>query len=425
MNFCNLIGLFRNYIKLNSQANLSINALIINILSIDCFVDLNKSRKKFIKNIFLSFLSIKGRINFLQLERYGDYSEPTYRTQFQEKFDFFEFNKNLVNRISSKVIIGFDPCYLSKAGKKTYGVGQYWSGVAGQTKWGLEVGGFAAIDPVLNTAFHLVSYQTPPRENLDESKMTLLTYYASLITKNAIALRKLSQYVVADAYFSKLSFLQAVSDAKLFFISRLRSDSDLRYLYNGPLTGKRGAPKKYDGKIDFKNLSMKYFKLDHEDQEIKVYGAVVYSVAFKRKIKVIVVRYLKLNGEIKATKIYFSSNIKQESIEILEYYKARFQIEFLFRDAKQFTGLNTCEARSENKNDFHVNTSLTVVNLAKFDWFSKVENHKKPFSIADYKTHFNNELMINNIISQFGINPNKPKNKIIIRKLLDYGKIAA
>ena len=192
------------------------------------------------------------------------------------------------------------------------------------------------------------------------------------------------------------------------------------------MTGKKGAPKKFDGKIDFKNLSMNHFNLDYQDKKMKVYGAVVHSVAFKKKIKIAIVHYLSENGEkIKATKIYFSSNLKQESLEILTYYKSRFQIEFLFRDGKQFVGVNTCEARSENKIDFHVNTALTVVNLAKLDWFSNENNYNKPFSIADYKTHFNNELMINRFISLFGIKPNKRKNKVIIGKLLNYRKIAA
>jgi hypothetical protein len=426
VNFCKLIRLFRNFIILNPQASLNVKSLIINLLSNSSFTNLNKSRKKFIKNVFISFLSIKGRINFLQLERFGEYSECTYRSQFEEKFDFFEFNKHLVNQFTDQVIIGFDPSYLSKSGQKTHGVGYYWSGVAGKSKWGLEVAGFAAIDPVLNTAFHLDAYQTPAKADLESLGMTLLVYYASLITKNAAEFKKLSQYIVADAYFSKLPFLEAVSQAKLFFISRLRSDSDLKYLYNGPLTGKRGAPKKFDGKIDFKNLSMDHIKLDYQDPEMKVYGGIVYSVAFKKKIKIAVVHYLNLKRDkIKSTKIYFSSNLKQDSIELLTYYKARFQIEFLFRDGKQFVGVNTCEARSENKINFHVNSSLTVVNLAKAHWFSDKNNHKKPFSMSDYKTHFNNELMIKTIISKFGINPNKPKNKMIIRKLLNYGKIAA
>lgn len=424
MKFRNLIRLFRNFIILNPQASRNIKLMIFNTLAIDSFKSLNKSRKKFIKNVLISFLSIKGRINFLQLERFGEYSECTYRTHFEEKFDFFEFNKHLVKQITDEIIIGFDPSYLSKSGKKTYGVGYFWSGVASNVKWGMEVAGFAAIDPKLNTAFHLNAYQTPPKEELNLLNMNLLAYYASLITENATEFKKLSQYIVADAYFSKLPFLEAVNKTKLFFISRLRNDSDLKYLFYGSLTGKRGAPKKYDGKIDFKNLSMKHFKLDYQDQAMRVYGAMVYSVAFKRNIKIAVVNFLK-EDKIMATKIYFSTNVKQETLEILNFYKARFQIEFVFRDSKQFVGLNTCEARSENKIDFHLNTSLTAVNLAKVDWFSNEDNHKKPFSIADYKTLFNNELILNRFMSLFGINPNKPKNKEIIQKLVNFGKIAA
>jgi ribosomal protein S17E len=424
VNFCNLIRLFRNFINLNPQASHTINSLIFNILKTNSFASLNKKRKIFIQNVLISFLSIKYRINFLQLERYGDYCEQSYRESFKKDFDFFEFNKSLVLQISSKVIIGFDPSYLSKSGNKTYGVGYFWSGVAGKAKWGLDMAGFALIDPKLNTAFHLNAIQTPPKEDLETSNRSLLEYYGSLITQNADKLKAISDYIVADAYFSKLPFLKAVSEAKLFLISRLRDDSNLMYLYNGPLTGTKGAPKKYAGKVNFKSIDKKYFSLEFKDDTMEVYGAILHSVAFKRKIKVVFVRYLK-NGKVVAAKIYCSANIKQDTMEILEYYKSRFQMEFVFRDGKQFTGVNTCEARSKEKIDFHINASLTAVNLAKFDWFSNPKNHKKPFSMSDYKTHFNNELMINIFISKFGINPNKPKNKMIIRELLDFGKIAA
>ena len=46
-------------------------------------------------------------------------------------------------------------------------------------------------------------------------------------------------------------------------------------------------------------------------------------------------------------------------------YRARFQIEFLFRDAKQFTGLCDCQARDQARLDFHFYASLTTLNLAK------------------------------------------------------------
>lgn len=58
-----------------------------------------------------------------------------------------------------------------------------------------------------------------------------------------------------------------------------------------------------------------------------------------------------------------SSDVNQNACEILTFYQLRFQIEFLFRDAKQFTGLNHCQARDEDKLDFHFNMSLAAINL--------------------------------------------------------------
>ncbi|MFT6809371.1 MAG: hypothetical protein ACJA01_002608, partial [Saprospiraceae bacterium] len=45
--------------------------------------DLNKSRQRFIKEILLLYLSHRGRMNFLQMERQGGLSEKSYRYQFE------------------------------------------------------------------------------------------------------------------------------------------------------------------------------------------------------------------------------------------------------------------------------------------------------------------------------------------------------
>ncbi|SDD24502.1 hypothetical protein SAMN05216323_11141, partial [Williamwhitmania taraxaci] len=105
--------------------------------------------------------------------------------------------------------------------------------------------------------------------------------------------------------------------------------------------------------------------------------------------------------------------------------RSRFQIEFLYRDAKQFTGLTTCQARSKNKLDFHFNAALTAVNIAKQDWLSNKDNLQKTFSMANYKTLYNNALLLERFMCMFAINPNTAKNKKIVNDLLDYGKIAA
>ncbi len=146
------------------------------------------------------------------------------------------------------------------------------------------------------------------------------------------------------------------------------------------------------------------------------------------KINTVIV-YTKNSKNIWSHKIYFSTDLEQNWEEILEMYRMRFQIEFLYRDAKQFTGLNNCEARSRKKLNFHWNMSLTAINLAKIvHWIPKKD--EKPdeeivFSMSNVKTQYHNELLINRFISMFGINPELEKNKLKIKQFLDFGKIAA
>ena len=115
---------------------------LYNQLCEHCFLfmlkPLNKWRKKFIKEVLWLFLSIKGHINFSSLGRYGTHGEQRFRQQFENHFDFFEFNCALVNQhCSSRKVIAFDPCFIPKSGKKTPGLGKFWSGCAsGKTRLG-------------------------------------------------------------------------------------------------------------------------------------------------------------------------------------------------------------------------------------------------------------------------------------------------
>jgi hypothetical protein len=64
------------------------------------------------------------------------------------------------------------------------------------------------------------------------------------------------------------------------------------------------------------------------------------------------------------------------------FYKARFQIEFIFRDAKQFTGLLDCQSCDADKLDFHFNASLTALNLAKADLLNQHCSHELSVSLS-------------------------------------------
>jgi len=251
-----------------------------------------------------------------------------------------------------------------------------------------------------------------------------LTYYASLVTENVADFKGFSDYMVADAYFSKKPFVYEITSSGLHFISRLRDDSVLMYKYKGEPSGKKGAAKKFIGRVDPQNPDLNYFTTDVINEDIAIYSAAVYSKAFKKDIKLAITIFFKDGKEI-ARKLYFSTDTNQAGEKTISNYRSRFQIEFLYRDAKQFTGLSTCQARSKNKLDLHFNATLTTVTLVKHDWIS-TENHSTlSFSMANYKTLNNNTLMLKRFMCMFAINPYSAKNQKIVKELLYYGKIAA
>lgn len=374
----------------------------------------------------LLFLSIPGRMNFYQFGRYGEFGEQRYRQQFEKPFNFMDFNKNItLTHGSGHFVIAFDPSYISKSGRKTPGIDKFWSGVAGVAKFGLEIGGIAAVDIDNKTAFHLEAIQTPTYKDIENKGLTLLDWYADIIVQRAENLNSISKFLVADAYFSKRPFVDKILNSTDFnVISRLRNDADLMYLYKGKPTGKKGRPKTYDGKIILKNINKDYFKLIQDNEKSTTYSAIVYSKGLKRNIK-LVYEELK-NNKKKSWLLFFSTDTKLDALMILKYYKNRFQIEFLYRDGKQHTGLNDCQARSENKLHFHFNASLTAINLAKVEyWFSLPKKQRGAFSMANVKTMYHNTLMLQRFIDVFAVPAYKLKNIHNVKELINFGKITA
>src|ERR1035437_6809651 len=108
-------------------------SLVVSVLYSTEFSALKDSRKLFILNVLLCFLSIKGRINFLQLSRYSKYCEQYFRINFENKFNFQDFNRRLIlNPKIKECITAFYPSYIAKSGKCTFGLNKYWSGCTKQ-----------------------------------------------------------------------------------------------------------------------------------------------------------------------------------------------------------------------------------------------------------------------------------------------------
>lgn len=387
---------------------------------------IGKVQTKFLQHILILILCIRGRINFLQLERYGHMSERSYRLNFTKSFDWLSFNKNFVsNECSDELIIGFDPSFISKSGKHTPGVGYFYSGCDSRYERGLEIGCYSVIDVKQNTAYHLYAQQTKARGK-DNKEISLMGQYINQISEIGSELSSISKVFVADAYFSKKEYSDAIREQGMELISRLRKDANLKYIYKGLQKQGRGRPKEYDGKVDTRKIDKRRAKMVYSDESINVYSIIVKSVNLGIKINLVWVENKNSKGKEVDVKMYFSTNLQRGAKQILEYYQARYQMEFNFRDGKQFTGLQTCQARSSERLHYHFNATLTAVNIAKSIARNGAnKDQSMTLSVQDVKTEMSNYLMLQLFFSKFGIDPNLQENQIKMIKLLNYGKIAA
>jgi len=324
-------------------------------------------------------MGMRGRYNFLNMARYGDYSEQSYRNNFEQDFNFMKLNVELIKQSCSRHrIIAFDPSYIPKSGKHTDHLGWFWSGTSGKALKGLEIGGLAVVDIENNTAMSLEAIQTPSSKELKADGMTLVDHYAKIIVERSETLVTLSTYLTVDGYFAKQGFVETItSETGLHIISKMRTDANLQYLYHGEQTVQRGRPKKYEGKVGIKNIDKRRIRLCYEDEQSKVSCSIVWSTGLKREIKVAYVEYWKDGVYTGQYAVLFSTDLNLEGRLIYQYYKSRFQIEFLYRDAKQYCGLNHCQARSENKLHFHFNASLASVSLAKAAHYLPIKKHQR------------------------------------------------
>ena len=82
-------------------------------------VNIHKPFEKTFMDTMKLFMAIPDRINFLQLGRYGCFSEQTYRNLFEnETFDWFAFNASIIGKhlTGKRKAIAIDPSYIPKSG---------------------------------------------------------------------------------------------------------------------------------------------------------------------------------------------------------------------------------------------------------------------------------------------------------------------
>ena len=385
----------------------------------------NKWQKRFLFELFELVFAIRGRLNFHNMSRYTDLNESTFRRNFSKCFDWIEFN--LASMFMSgftfrnPVIAAVDCSYIPKAGKATYGLDRFWSGVASRAKKGLELSILSLIDVLSGTAWTLDATQTPPDLSSGEGngqEYTRINFYLEQIL-DLLPLLKSVTYIVADGFYAKVKVLDTICQYGKHLITKLRPDANMRYLFNGIHTpGKKGAKKKYNGKVCWKKLDLSKWTLIGTDVKyyyLQIYSQVLNSPHFKRNLKVVLLWNTKSNQYI----LLASTDLALSARLIVAYYQLRFKIEFLFRDAKQFAGLTHSQARDEDKLDFHFNMSLAAINLAQL--YTRLNNITHSMNSLVRKSY--NTRLIKMLFSQLSSEAEFDINHSKIQKIIEFGCI--
>jgi hypothetical protein len=383
---------------------------------LDGFEHLAKPQRKFLATFFSTMLLIQSSINFLSLARHSRLDERTFRRNFRKAFDFSEFNQQLIAQtvVCKPIAFAMDASFIKKSGKHTFGLDKFWNATHSRVERGLECSLISVIDAEKNASLALSCEQTPP--NL-KTTQTRIDFYLEHLQRTAPRLPSSVVYGIFDGFYAKLKFVNGVLELGFHLISKLRSDANLKYLYEGT-RNRRGRPRRFAGKVDFSDLSG-FLETTLENEKIKLYSALVWSVTLKRRIKLVVVKIGKRSRNL------FSTDLELSTEQIFSLYRSRFSIEFLIRDAKQSAGLEHCQARDQKALEFHWNASFSTVNLARLKASRETsENESRPFSMKSIKQQFFNEHLLKLFICKLGLEQTLIKYDDTLEKLRNFAVIS-
>ncbi len=404
---------------------------------------IRKTQATFLNLLCALILAIPGRINYANLERFSTRNEKTFRNWAEKPIEWVHIAAGVVQtlqaqkRMGSRFILGTDCTNLRKAGKHTPGVTKFWDSKLGKAVPSLELSCCTLIDLEYRQAIPVHALQTPSVLPVETSRVDhYLGHVQDVLGTLPAYLRAQVQCVVGDAYYSKKTFVDGVIRAGFAFVGKLRVDANLKYKYIGPRTGKPGRPKRFDGKVDWKDFSK--WDLVSSDDEQLVYSSVLYAPALKRFVRAVCILWhfkartvrkvpsCEQEGQTRR-EVLFSTNLEMPALEVIECYRARFEMEFPFRDAKQFAGLMDSQSRSEQALEFAWNASFLTVSLARAQQLVTFEGDVANFvfSMEDSKRRAYNELFADRIIRLLPVGLSLDKCLALVENALNLGVKAA
>jgi len=378
-----------------------------------------------LSHVIYGLLISNGRITMLEISRWTEtggsyrtiqrlYQTPLLWLQIQWIFFVSQLQKP-----NDEYIAAGDEVVFGKAGQETYGIGRFFSSLQNRVIPGLSFFVFSVIHVKERQSYPIQAVQMVKVKEENKKKAErkavkkekrpvgrpkgsknkksenptlspeLLRIQPVLAAFLAVLKGVLAvQYLVMDGHFGNYPSAWLVLQTGLQFVSKLRSDAALYEPFTGSYCG-RGAHPKYGDKVDVRKMKKKYLKSDKQEDGIRtqIYQAALLNKGFIFSINVVVILKTNLSTHKQAHVILFSTDLKLPYERLYDYYTLRFQIEFNFRDAKQYWGLDDFMNVKEEAVTNAANLSFFMVNFSSV-LLQRYREHNPEFSVLDLKSHY-------------------------------------
>jgi putative transposase len=418
-----------------------------------------------LSRIMWAILVMSGRVTMLGLSRWAG-PGGSYRT-VQRLFSqalpwamlFWVFFRQHVYRPDEVYLLAGDEVVATKAGKHTHGLDRFFSSLYGKPVPGLAFFTLSLVSTQQRRSFPIrveqvvrsAAEKAASQAKADAKKPTpatakrrpgrpkgskttpkadvTLTPELLRITGRLDASLKLIAgflpltYLLLDGHFGNHNALQMARQSNLHLISKLRYDAALYLPYTGPYAG-RGPHRKYGSKLDYDHMPAKSLKETTVEGHIqtRLYQAQLLHKEFAQPLNVVLIAKTNLHTQARAHVLLFSSDLELAYTPLVDYYSLRFQIEFNFRDAKQYWGLEDFMNVTPTGVTNAANLSLFMVNVS-YRLQADVRPRDPAYSILDLKADCRGYKYVEETIKML---PEKPEPVLlgqILHKVTCLGRI--
>ena len=408
-----------------------------------------------LSHIIMALLAISGRVTMLGLSRWagqgGSYRtvQRFFATGIPWAMVFWLFFRHHLWQADDVYLLGGDECVVTKAGKATYGLDRLFSSLCGKPVPGMSFFTLSLISTRQRRSYPTMVEQmvrteaekaaarakapqqkarpqspdTPPRKpgrpkgSKNRAKMPTpltpeLQRIQSMIHKQLALIGTLVPMhpMVLDGHFGHHAALQMVRGCGLHLISKLRHDAALYFPYDGP-SSRRGPRRKYGDRLVYTNIPQRDLRQRTVEDHIQtdIYQAQLLHKEFAQPLNVVRIVKTNLQTHKRAHVVLFSSDLALEATQLIDDYSLRFQIEFNFRDAKQYWGLEDFMNVKQTAVTNAANLSLFMVNVAHV--LLRPLRHANPqVGILDLKAHFRGQKYV---VETLKLLPQKPEPNFI------------